>query len=87
MRRIDMSKDKAPRAFIKPQEIVELSPDRISEGELYIGVQDEGYHCDKCDLNTGPLTQCILVRSVMGFKLCAQHNVYLKSLDKALEDL
>lgn len=87
MRIIDMSKDKAPRVFIKPQEIVELSPDGISEGELYIGIQDEGYHCDKCDLNPGPLTKCPMVRSVMGFRLCAQYNVYLKSLDKALEGL
>ena len=87
MRRIDMSKDKAPREFIKPQEIVELSPDRTSEGEMYIGIQEKGYRCNKCDLDPGPFTQCAMVRSVMGFRLCVQHNVYLKSLDKALEDL
>lgn len=87
MRRIDMSKDKAPREFIKPQEIVELSPDGASEGEMYIGVQGTGYRCDDCDLDPGPITQCPLVRSICGFRLCAQYNVYLKSLDKALEDL
>lgn len=87
MRRIDMSKDKVQREFIKPQEIVELSPDETSEGEIYIGVNDGSYHCDKCDLNLGPLTPCTMVSSVMGFRLCAQYNVYLKSLDKALEDL
>ena len=87
MRRIDMSKDKAPRAFIKPQEIVELSPDGTSEGGLYIGIQEGYYHCDECDLNPGPLTGCPMVGDAMGFRLCARHHVYLKSLDKALEDL
>lgn len=41
MQRIDVSEDKAPRAFIKPQEIVELSPDETSEGEIYIGIQGD----------------------------------------------
>lgn len=87
MRRIDMSKDKAPRAFIKPQEIVELSPDETSEGKIYIGIQEDGYRCGKCDFKPGPNIPCPLTRSVMGFRLCAQHNVYLKSIDKAMEEL
>lgn len=87
MRRIDVSEDKAPRAFIKPQEIVELSPDETSEGEIYIGIQGTGYRCDYCDLNPGPLTQCPMVRSVRGFRLCGWHNVYLKNLNKVMEEL
>lgn len=87
MRRIDMSMDKAPRAFIQPQEIVELSPDGTSEGEVYIGIQGTGDRCADCDFNPGPLTQCPMVRSVRGFKLCGWHNVYLKSIDKAMENL
>lgn len=87
MRRIDMSKDKAPRAFIKPQEIVELSPDETSEGQMYIGIQDNWDPCGKCDLNSEDVAECTMVRSVCGFKLCAQYNVYLKSLDKVMENI
>ena len=87
MRRIDMSKDKAPREFIKPQEIVELSPDGTSEGKMYIGIHDDWDPCGKCDLNAETVAECPMVRSVCGFKLCASYEVYLKSLDKALEGL
>lgn len=87
MRRIDMSKDKAPRKFIKPQEIVELSPDEASEGHMYIGIQDNFDPCGKCDLNSKDVAECPLVRSACGFKLCAQYHVYLKRLDNVLEGL
>lgn len=87
MRRIDMSKDKAARKFIKPQEIVELSVDGASEGKLYIGIQANEDRCGKCDLNYDTVAKCPMVRSVCGFRLCAQHNVYLKSLDKVMEGL
>ena len=87
MRRIDMSKDKAVRKFIKPQEIVELSPDETSEGNLYIGIQANEDRCGKCDLNDETVAKCPMVRSVCGFRLCAQYNVYLKNLNKVMEDL
>ena len=87
MRRIDMYKDKAPRKSIRPQEIVELSVDGTSEGKLYIGIQDNEDPCGKCDLNSETVAECLMVRSVCGFKLCVQHRVYLKSLDKAMEGL
>ena len=87
MRRIDMSKDKAAREFIKPQEIVELSPDEASEGKMYIGIHDNDDPCGKCDLNSEEVAECPMVRSVCGFKLCVNYRVYLKSLDKAMEDL
>lgn len=87
MRRIDMSKDKVAREFIKPQEIVELSPDRTSEGKLYIGIHDNFDPCGKCDLNDATVAECPMVRSVCGFKLCVNYMVYLKRLDKIMEDL